>query len=466
MARRNANGEGSIYKRKDGRWEGAVSLITMSGRSKRLRVYGKTRKEVNEKLSAAKLQAHQGMLLPDKTWQLGDYLDHWLESIVRVNRRRATYVQCERVVRLYLQPALGKFDLKQLSVPTVQGFLNESLNAGTPIPTIQVIRKVLSSALTSAQREELVARNVARLVVVPTSSYEPKKIDPWTLDETRLFLGAAKSDRLYAAFALLAAYGLRRGEVLGLRWRDIDFSEDVVYVRYQLQRAEHGLELAPLKTRASRRSLPLIDPVRAALLFHRSRVVSPSPDALVFSGIDGGPLEASVLLRTFKRICLGNGIRPIRIHDLRHGAATLLKSLGVPVREAQLLLGHARVTTTQEIYQHDDMHQRRSSLELVAKALGDLQAKDDTLRYRLVRGRSRQNCRQIANFVDPATPIISGAGWGTLTPGLVLGKSIEATLNGRLASVEVVSRRHTRAWKLGCVAVSIAVKSSGPELAG
>lgn len=125
-------------------------------------------------------------------------------------------------------------------------------------------------------------------------------------------------------------------------------------------------------------------------------------------------------MRNFQRICQQHKLRIVRLHDLRHGFATLLKDLGAPVRDAQLLLGHARVTTTQEIYQHDNMEQRRSSLQLVASVLA--QTKNDTLRYRLDRVRCRQVCRQATSFVDNVTSIISGAGGGTLTRGLILGK--------------------------------------------
>ena len=128
---------------------------------------------------------------------------------------------------------------------------------------VQVMRTVLSAALTRAMREELVVRNVARLVELP--EWRRATIRPWSADEARQFLAVAKPDPLYAAFVLLIFYGLRRGEALGLRWEDIDFDAGTIRIRQQLQRIRGELLLAPLKTQAGKRDLPLLDVVRQAL---------------------------------------------------------------------------------------------------------------------------------------------------------------------------------------------------------
>ncbi|WP_161230261.1 site-specific integrase [Streptomyces sp. SID4917] len=411
-------------------------------------------------------QSALGVPMADRNWRLAEYLEHWLEDIVRVNRRPATYAQCERISRLYLKPALGKFDMTKLSVPVVQDFLNRSLAEGHSVPNVQVIRKVLSAALTSAQREELVNRNVARLTVLPT--YEHEEVKPWSPTEAKRFLEASRANAFYPAFLLLVLYGLRRGEVLGLRWCDIDFDNNVLHVRHQLGRVGRELQLGPVKTKAGRRPLPLVSFIADELMNHQAvqeaRNVSIAPEGLVFPAADGSPLEASVLVRTFKRICRENGLRVVRVHDLRHGFATTLKDLGTPVRDAQLLLGHARVTTTQEIYQHDNMAQRQSALERVVTELVG-QPKSDTVWYRLGASRSRQIGRQAADFVSVVTSSISGAGRGTLTPGLILGKSSNDALAQRLTSVDQVTQACRRTWKLGCVAVKMAVNDSVLELA-
>lgn len=163
---------------------------------------------------------------PGALWRLDLYLEYWLENVVKRNRRPATYNLYEMIVRLYLIPGLGSRRLTSLSVPVVWQFLNHRLEKGDSIRKVQVMRTVLSAALTRAVREELLVRNVARLAELP----EAKRgtIQPWAAAEARQFLAAAKSDPLYAAFVVLIFYGLRRGEALGLRWDDIDFDAGTI----------------------------------------------------------------------------------------------------------------------------------------------------------------------------------------------------------------------------------------------
>jgi integrase len=220
MSRRNANGEGSIYRRKDGRYEGAIYLPTTAGTRKRFRCYSKSREQVRAQLVAQQAQVQRGTPLPDHAWVLGPYLDYWLGSVVRINRRPKTYESYEATVGLYLKPKLGKTRLSRLTVAQVQTYLNAELAAGRSIRTVQLIRMVLGAALTRAMREELIPRNVARLIELP--AWQRKDIHPWTAEQAAEFLSAARSDPLYPAFLLLMLYGLRRGEVLGLRWADLN----------------------------------------------------------------------------------------------------------------------------------------------------------------------------------------------------------------------------------------------------
>jgi integrase len=241
------------------------------------------------------------------------------------------------------------------------------------------MRTVLSSALTRAMREELVARNVARLAELPT--WERKPITPWTAAEARTFLEAAKDDPLYPAFVLLLVYGLRRGEVLGLRWRDIDEDDNEIRIRQQIQRASGELRLGPVKTNAGRRNLPLLPMASDVLLIQREVQARDREElgrawqdtGLVFSTRTGRPIEPRNLVRSFRRISGGNGIRVIKVHHLRHTTATLLKNLGVPARDAQIILGHSRLAVTLEIYTHEDRQAQRAALGKI----GDVLRRDD-----------------------------------------------------------------------------------------
>lgn len=413
----HANGEGSIYKRKDGRYEAAAFFLTTSGQRKRIRLYGRTRAEVHAKLVDAKAQASKGIPIPDKSWRLGDYFDYWLENVVQQNQQPGTYERSKTIVRLYLKPSFGHIPIAELTVPIVQATLNNYLVQGRSTSIVTTIRNVLSAALTQAEREELVFRNVARRAKIPT--YEPETdVVPWTVDEAKQFLNAAQDDPHCVVFAMLLFYGLRRGEALGLRWHDVNFDKGILHIRQQLHRVGGELLQGPLKTRASKRDLPLIAPIRliltARLKQQQAARLAAGADwheadegkELVMTTRRGLPIEPRNLVRSFHRICKQHGIRRIRVHDMRHTAATLLKSLGVPDRDRQLIMGHADIRTTQQIYEHDTMESRLTALDQVARL------------FQRATGSAR--CRQILpssrNIVDQLTSFLSGATSGTRTP--------------------------------------------------
>jgi integrase len=373
--RQRSNGEGTISgPRKDGRYVGAFYALTTAGTRKRVYVYGRTREEAHGRLVEEQAKAGRGIPVPDRSWRLGPYLDYWLENVIKPTRRPATYALYKTNIRLHLVPGLGKHQLKRLSVPVVQSFLNGKIREGQSVRNVQILRQILSAALSRALREELILRNVARLVELPM--WEPAEVIPWTPTEALAFLQAAASDPLYPAFVLLLLYGMRRGEVLGLRWVDVD--DETLRVRQQVQRIQGQLQFGPVKTRAGCRDLPLLGLAKDALTTRRTaqgidhaRLGSAWTDTgLVFTTKTGRPIEPRNLVRSFTRLCEDNGIRRIRVHALRHTTASLLKKLGVPPRDAQVILGHAHVTTTQQIYTHVDEAAQRDALTRLNKLLG------------------------------------------------------------------------------------------------
>ncbi len=463
MARRRANGEGTIYPRKDGRWEGATYVLTTEGKRKRVRVYGATRAEVSKRLTEVKTQQDQGIPTSDKSWLVGDYLDYWLEEVVKSNRRPATYAQCETIVRLYLKPGLGSQLLNRLSVPLLQRYINQLLSDGHSIPKIHVIRKVLSAALTRAEREELVARNVARLVELPQE--QRKEVKPWTVEEVSRFLAVVRHHRLYAAFLMLF-YGLRKGELLGLRWQDVNATDAKIEVRQQLQRVGREIFIGPLKTAKSRRDLPLLEPVKAALAEYYEKYRVDGTD-LVFTTAEGTPIDPGNFLRNFKKICQANNLRVITVHTIRHTVATLLKNQRVPDRDIQLILGHSRIVVTQEVYQHDDDESRHAALQgLTGALLEPTEAKAvQSVRPGLPSSViDRTNCRQVSrqepSFIERLRSIISGGAYRIRTDDLFHAMKDQTTLAERVTEVDAAWRVHRRRWVLGVVAVNVAVKST------
>jgi integrase len=230
------------------------------------------------------------------------------------------------------------------------------------------MRSALSTALSRAVREELITRNVARHIELP--EWHRNTFRPWTAEEAKRFIATSKADPLHSAFVLLIVYGLRRGEVLGLSWDDIDFDAGIIHVRQQIQRVRGELQLGPVKTRAGQRTLPLLDLARQALAAQANRQIAYQSDmgsawqgnGLVFATRTGRPVEPRNFVRSFRRICDDHGIRVITVHHVRHTVASLLKDLRVPARDAQAILGHTRISTTLEIYTDTADEAKRDAL--------------------------------------------------------------------------------------------------------
>ncbi|QVQ50492.1 site-specific integrase [Spiractinospora alimapuensis] len=373
--RDRANGEGTVYQRNDGRWVAEAYVLASDGSLKRVQRYARTRKAAYDRLTALQENSNRNIAVPNRPWKLGEYLDYWLEHVAKPSVRATTYAKYEQMVRLYLKPELGSQRLDRLRVATIQTCLNGRLKGGDSIAKVHAMRTTLSSALTRAMREELITVNPARLVTLPAES--PERLRPWNAEEGRRFLDHARSHHLYPVFVLMLIYGLRRGEVLGLSWEDVDLEQDVMSIRRQVQRVDGSLELVEVKTRAGRRSLPLLSWARDALTDQaqwQTRKRRTAGEAwvdtgLVFTTRTGRAIQPRNLSRSFERLSASAGMRPIRLHDLRHSAASLLKRSGVAPRDAMEILGHSRISVTMEIYTHSDEETQREGLGRLGGAL-------------------------------------------------------------------------------------------------
>ena len=371
----NPNGEGTIYRRKDGRWVGAVYAPTNRGGRKRVAFYGKTRGEVRAKLTALLRDVDRGLTVAAENWTVEQYLDHWLATVVRPNRAPKTYQGYELVVRRHLVPVLGRKRLKALSVADVRRLVQGLTDSGLGVRTVQQVHAVLRNALEQAVRDEAVARNVAKLVKVKTPDYEVGR--GLTVAQAKSLLEAVAAERLQALYVLAVYLGLRRAEVLGLRWADVDLEQERLQVTQTLQRVDGQLQLLPPKTRHSRRTIPLPPPCVEALRQHRARQdrekLALGPDwtdsGLVFTTTIGTPIEPDNLRRSWDKVRGVTGDPPARLHDLRHTCVSLLLDEGTPPHVVREIVGHSAIDVTMTIYAHASLDEKRTAMRRLGERL-------------------------------------------------------------------------------------------------
>jgi integrase len=226
--KRRGHGEGSIKQRADGLWEARVSLEG----GKRRSFYGKTRKEAQDKLRVALRDLDAGLDLSAGRQTVGQFLDHWLEDVVKPTVRPKTHYSYAQLVRLHLKPNLGHHQLGKLTPQHVQAMMRAKSTAGLSPRTVQYLRAVLRRALGQALKWGLVSRNVATLVDPPRSVKKP--VAPLTAEQARAFIAFTADDRLGPLFHVAIASGLRQGELFGLRWQDVDVTAGTLYVRHAL----------------------------------------------------------------------------------------------------------------------------------------------------------------------------------------------------------------------------------------
>lgn len=353
MAKRG-NGEGSITRRKDGLYMARYTVQTQAG-PKRKTVYGKTRAEASDKLSKALADRSGGLVFDTGTLTVGEYIKTWLSDSVRGTVRDSTHASYEQVARNYLIPGIGKVKLKDLKPLHLRQLYRGKLDAGLSARTVQYIHTVVKKALKDAVRGELIPRNPADAVDPPQVRREEMR--PLSPDQVRQLLGAAEGERLEAAYVVAVHTGLRPGELLALRWDDVDLEAGTL----QVQRSLSGGKMTAPKTPKSRRRIDLSSGAREALRAHRKRQLEErmskaglwQDHGLVFPSSAGTPLDQRNLTRAFKATLKRAGLsEKFRLYDLRHTTATILLSQNRHPKYVQELLGHASIALTLDTYSH------------------------------------------------------------------------------------------------------------------
>lgn len=363
MAEKRGNGEGNVRERKNGLWEGRVLI---EGRWKS--VYAKTKEDARRSLNKV-IRAHeQGLpIVANERQTLEVYLMDWL-SVIRHKVRASTYRRYGDYIRIHLIPVLGRHRLTKLTPQQVEAFYRVKLDEGLSATTVHNIHGMLHHALDRAVRQNLVQRNVTDLVDAPAR--ESPEQQTMSEEQANRFLAAAEGDRFYALYVLALMTGMRQGELLGLRWSDLNLEGGYLQVRMAVQET-YGKKfiLADPKTPHSKRRISLTPEAIQALRDHRMRqaeerrLLGEAWDTrldLVFPNAIGGlMIPHNLSKRGFKPILEKAGLPDFKFHCLRHTAATMLLNRGVFVKVVSKILGHSDITTTLRIYAHvtQDMQQ-------------------------------------------------------------------------------------------------------------
>ncbi|MEU9140416.1 site-specific integrase [Streptomyces sp. NPDC048404] len=405
MSGKRGNGEGSIYPYKNG-FAAYVWVTKPDGKRARKYAYGKTREDVHEKWLALHAEAKKGPVVT-RHRTLAAFLAYWLDSIVKPNLAPLSYVSYEGYVRLYIAPHLGPKRLDKLTVRDVREWLTklatvcqccaqgkdskrepnrrkccavgDCCEAYPSRRVIQGSRDALRAALTHAVTEEELTKNVASLVKVPKP--RRRRIKPWSVAEAGRFLAdaAARDDHLFAAWVLVLSLGLRRGEVLGLTWKSVDFERGELYVDHQIQRAGRQLLHRETKTEDSDDFLPLPALCLKALRMRHAQQTGDRKAAgelwqdshgLIFTTKYGTPIEPGNLTRMFALRARRAGLRMIPLRNTRHTCSSLLVALKVHPKVAQRILRHSQIAMTMEVYAEASEEEVRAAIGKLSDAMG------------------------------------------------------------------------------------------------
>jgi len=374
--RRRGHGEGSIYQRSDGRWVAVIDLGYVGGKRKRQTFYRKTRKEAAAKLNEELANLQKGGVISSSMTTVESFLRLWLEESVVGHNAPSTVESYTSMIETHIIPEIGHYRIGKLDQSHVQGMLNRKTQSGLSARTVSYLRAILRAALNSAIQRDVVARNVAAYAKPPRG--EKREAKPFTLDEIRQFFASLSKDRYEAAYVIAGTLGLRRGEVLGLRWSDIDDAAGVIKVRHQVQRVGGKDQIMPLKTKKSIRNLPLTKNVADALERRRGHQEQEQllaggrwqESGLVFTSTIGTMMNPGNFYSRYKEALKKVKLEDHTFHDLRHTATTMLVQQGVHPRVAMEILGHSNISVTMDVYSHVVGDSMRDAMESIEDALG------------------------------------------------------------------------------------------------
>ena len=391
MARKRANGEGTIRQRKDGRWEG---LYTVN--YKRKSVYGKTQTEVRKKLNEVLNDINNGMYVENTNITFGAWLDEWLEVYAKPSVKLSTYGSYEGYIRNHIKPEMGKIKLSALRADILQKFINQKLKngrcdkvkdvntnklitkkGGLSEKTIKNMYNMMHSALKQAYKNGLVNQNVSELITLPKQKRNEMRV--LSLDEQKALQSAVQDERLGIGIILSLFTGIRLGELLGLKFEDIDFENKTITIRRTLNRLKvydnsekkTDIVIGEPKTNKAKRIIPLQEFLVPLLKAHRAMLLTEQikvanlykNDNFVMCNEFGKYLEPTTYQKFFKNMLKTAGIQDTNFHTLRHTFATRALESGFDVKVLADILGHADASTTLNKYAHALPDHKKTSME-------------------------------------------------------------------------------------------------------
>lgn len=364
MAKRRSQGEGTIYQRKDGRWSAQVTLPD----GKRKTKYGKTQKEVRDWLAQQQGLIRAGTWTATDRTKLGEFMERYFDEIASKQVRPSTLVSY-RTAAKHILPTLGNLKLSALRPEHLQRLYADKIEEGLAPGTVGIIHGVLHQVLKQAAEWGVVTRNVAGLAHPPRGRHpEPVLL---TGQQLAHLMAVTRKTWLYPLIYLAVATGLRRGELLGLRWSDVDVANKSLRVAQMVGYENNRLAMTEPKTLRSRRTVTLDDGVLAMLAEWKEQA---RPGELVFLNQFGTPRSPHFLNESWRNLLKKEGLPQARFHSLRHLHATLLLEAGVSAKVVSERLGHTNISITLDLYSHVTPTLQRQAAETIGKAMGSFGA--------------------------------------------------------------------------------------------
>ena len=378
MAKRRANGEGSIRKRPDGRWEGRYTAgrDPETGKTVYKNVLGKTQAEVKVKLKQAIQESTEVDALKAAQYTVGQWMDVWFENYAKIKVRPSSHQTYRGYIDNHIKPNIGKIPLGKLTTLELQKLYKKLLSRGrvdrieakgqpkglSP-KTVRNIHQVISSAMDFAKAQKLIAVNPTDGCALPKLEHREMKTLP--VEQLASFLREAKESGVFEMYYIELATGLRRGELLGLKWEDLDLEQCTLRVQRQVSRINGEVVEAPLKTKNSYRTISLGTDAVGILKEQRKKCGS---SEYVFPSPTGGPISPDSVIQMLHRVLKRAGLPKVRFHDLRHTFATVALQNGVDIKTVSGMLGHYSAGFTLDTYAHVTTAAQREA----AKTMGNI----------------------------------------------------------------------------------------------